>query len=92
MGFGVGLAMGQATVGRIGNESRSDYTAIGSVVNLASRLCSSAADGEILLDATAYEAVADRRPVTPQGLQMVKGYDEALPVFAAARGDQNRAA
>jgi class 3 adenylate cyclase len=50
IGFGVGLAIGTATVGRIGYESRSDYTAIGSAVNLASRLCSSAADGEILAD------------------------------------------
>ena len=39
IGFGVGLAMGLATVGRIGNESRVEYTAIGNVVNLASRLC-----------------------------------------------------
>jgi class 3 adenylate cyclase len=47
IGFGVGLAMGPATVGRIGYESRFDYTAIGSVVNLAARLCASAADREI---------------------------------------------
>ena len=40
--------MGPATVGRIGYESRFDYTAIGSVVNLAARLCASAADREIL--------------------------------------------
>ncbi len=44
LGFGVGLAMGPATVGRIGSEGRLDYTAIGNVVNLASRLCSSAED------------------------------------------------
>ena len=48
LGFGVGLAMGPATVGRIGSEGRLDYTAIGNVVNLASRLCSSAEDSEIL--------------------------------------------
>lgn len=44
VGFGVGLASGSATVGRIGYEDRLDYTAIGSVVNLAARLCASAAD------------------------------------------------
>jgi hypothetical protein len=44
IGSGVGIALGESTVGRIGSESRSDYTAIGSVVNLASRVCSSAAD------------------------------------------------
>ncbi len=50
LGFGVGLAMGPATVGRIGSEGRLNYTAIGNVVNLASRLCSSAEDSEILID------------------------------------------
>ena len=51
LGFGVGLAMGPATVGTVGYEGRTDYTAIGSVVNLASRLCGDAADAQILLDA-----------------------------------------
>ena len=50
IGFGIGLAMGWATVGRIGYEARVDYTAIGNVVNLASRLCSSADDQQILID------------------------------------------
>jgi class 3 adenylate cyclase len=92
IGFGVGLAMGQATVGRIGNESRSDYTAIGSVVNLASRLCSSAAVGEILLDATAAEAVGATRALVCLGLRAIKGYDEELPVFSVARENQTCAA
>ena len=39
IGFGMGLAMGWATVGRIGYEARVDYTAIGNFVNLAARLC-----------------------------------------------------
>lgn len=55
IGFGVGLAMGPVTVGRIGYEGRSDYTAIGSTVNLAARLCASAADREILTDANVAE-------------------------------------
>jgi class 3 adenylate cyclase len=92
IGFGVGLAMGVATVGRIGNESRSDYTAIGSVVNLASRLCSTAADGEILLDAAAAETVGARRPLTSLGSRAIKGYDEELPVFSVIRDTQTRAA
>lgn len=45
LGCGIGLAMGPATVGRIGSRSRIDYTAIGHVVNLASRLCAAASDG-----------------------------------------------
>ena len=67
IGFGVGLASGSATVGRIGYESRFDYTAIGSVVNLAARLCASAADQEILMDAEVAEAVKDRRPLKRLG-------------------------
>jgi adenylate cyclase len=81
IGFGVGLASGSATVGRIGYESRFDYTAIGSVVNLAARLCASAADGEILIDAKVAEAVKDRRPLKGLGNRPLKGYYQAMPVF-----------
>ena len=48
LGFGIGMAQGYATLGRIGFEDRFDYTAIGAVINLAARLCSDARDGEIL--------------------------------------------
>ena len=81
IGFGVGLASGPATVGRIGYESRFDYTAIGSVVNLAAHLCASAADREILMDATVAEAVKDRRLLKALGDHRIKGYDEAMSVF-----------
>jgi adenylate cyclase len=47
--LGVGIAQGHATLGRIGFEGRSDYAAIGSVVNLAARLCESADPGQILI-------------------------------------------
>jgi class 3 adenylate cyclase len=81
IGFGVGLAMGPATVGRIGYENRFDYTAIGGVVNLAARLCASAADREILTDATVAEAVRGKRALIPLGSRLLKGYDEEVPVF-----------
>jgi adenylate cyclase len=81
IGFGVGLAMGPATVGRIGYKSRFDYTAIGSVVNLAARLCASAADQEILIDEKVAEAVKGKRPLIPLGSRPLKGYDEETPVF-----------
>lgn len=61
LGFGIGMAQGYATLGRIGFEDRFDYTAIGAVINLAARLCAEAADGEILVSgrlAAAAEAVA----------------------------------
>jgi class 3 adenylate cyclase len=81
VGFGVGLASGSATVGRIGYENRFDYTAIGSVVNLAARLCASATDREILMDAEVAEGVGGRRAVIGLGNRQIKGYDEAVPVF-----------
>ena len=84
VGFGVGLASGSATVGRIGYESRFEYTAIGSVVNLASRLCASAADREILTNDQVAAAVKDRRALKRLGDRPIKGYDEAIPVFGIA--------
>jgi len=81
VGFGVGLASGVATVGRIGYENRLDYTAIGSVVNLAARLCASAADREILIDAEVAERVRGKRALAELGGRQIKGFDEAIPVF-----------
>lgn len=49
LGFGVGIALGYATMGKIGFEGRWDYGAVGSVVNLAARLCGEALTGQILL-------------------------------------------
>jgi class 3 adenylate cyclase len=92
IGFGVGLAIGPATVGRIGYESRFDYTAIGSVVNLAARLCASAADREILADVAIADAVMGRRALVPLGLRPIKGYDEELPVYGISFEERPRAA
>ena len=86
LGFGVGLAMGPATVGLIGSEGRLDYTAIGNVVNLASRLCSSAEDSEILIDRAAAHAVGSRMPLVELDARALKGFDQHVPVFAAALG------
>src|SRR5260370_34284217 len=49
IGFGVGIAQGYATLGPIGFEGRFDYTAIGTVTNVAARLCAEAKDGQILV-------------------------------------------
>jgi len=49
IGFGVGIAQGYATLGQIGFEGRFDYTAMGTVTNLASRLCDEAKNGQILV-------------------------------------------
>ena len=86
MGFGVGIAIGPATVGTVGYEGRLDYTAIGNVVNLASRLCSSASDAQILVDPIVAERVKDSIAVVSLGERTIKGYDQPLQVFAVTRG------
>ena len=85
IGFGVGIAMGPATVGTLGYHGRLDYTAIGNVVNLASRLCNSADDAQILMDPVVAEDVKDSIALTSLGARAFKGYDQALEVFAVAR-------
>jgi len=84
MGFGIGLAKGVATVGRVGYEERHDYTAIGNVVNLASRLCSVAADGQILIDAAAAAAVAGAVCLEDLGTRSLKGFAAPVPIYAVS--------
>lgn len=82
LGFGVGLAMGPATVGRIGSEGRLDYTAIGNVVNLASRLCSIADDFEVLCDRAAAQSVGSRLPLVALEARVLKGYDRPVAIYS----------
>jgi class 3 adenylate cyclase len=77
--------MGVAIVGRIGYEGRLDYTAIGNAVNLASRLCASAEDGQVLVDAVAATAIGDRAPLVPLEGRLLKGYDRELKVYSLRR-------
>ncbi len=82
LGFGIGIAQGYATLGRIGFEGRSDYAAIGSVTNLAARLCAAAAAGEILVAQRVFSAaehVAEGRSV---GELELKGFSRPIRTFA----------
>ena len=81
LGFGVGVSLGYATVGMVGFEGRFDYTASGTVINLASRLCDEADDGEILLSPRAAIAVEDEFQVETRGEISLKGIREPLEVF-----------
>ena len=87
MGFGVGIAMGPAIVGTIGYEGRLDYTAVGNIVNLASRLCASADDRQILVDPVVAERAKDNFVLVSLGGRAIKGYDRALEVFAVIQDE-----
>jgi adenylate cyclase len=92
IGFGIGLAMGWATVGRIGYEARSDYTAIGNVVNLASRLCSCAEDRQIVTDYSVARHLHDKIPMVDLGTRQLKGLDGHVRVYnVTARKERDTA-
>ena len=73
LGFGIGMAQGYATLGRIGFEDRFDYTAIGAVVNLASRLCNAAGNGQILTSGRLAAAVEDIAVIEDLGEREIRG-------------------
>jgi class 3 adenylate cyclase len=80
--LGIGIEAGYATLGRIGFEARWEYSAVGSVVNLASRLCDEALGGQILLGPRAYAAVEDSIRAQPIGPLTMKGFHRPVPAFA----------
>jgi len=79
--MGIGIAQGMATLGRIGFEGRFDYAAIGSVSNLASRLCSKATDGQILVSDEIAQAVAGLVRTTEVGTMPLKGFAAPVQVY-----------
>jgi adenylate cyclase len=78
VGFGVGIAQGFATLGRIGFEGRFDYSAIGTVCNLAARLCAEAKDGEILISAPVAAAVEEVAELKSMGEIALKGLSRPI--------------
>ena len=80
LGFGVGIATGFATLGRIGFEGRGDYAAVGSVVNLGARLCAHAEDRQILLSPRTYARLGDRATVRDAGEMPIKGFSQPVRV------------
>jgi class 3 adenylate cyclase len=80
IGFGVGIAQGFATLGQIGFEDRFDYSAIGTVVNTASRLGDAAADGQILVTSRVAGAVRALTELADVGPLKVKGLSRPIAV------------
>ncbi len=81
IGFGVGISQGYATLGQIGFAERMDYTAIGTVTNLASRLCGEAKDGQILISRRVAIAVEDTTTLDEIGDLSLKGLSQAVAVY-----------
>ena len=73
IGFGIGISNGFATLGTIGFEGRFDYAAVGTVSNIASRLCDEAKPGQILISPRVLMAVEDTMKVEPVGELTLKG-------------------
>jgi len=79
--FGIGIAQGYATLGAIGFEGRWDYGAIGSVTNLAARLCGEAKPGQILIARRVFAAVEELVEATPIGELTLKGFARPIPTY-----------
>ena len=84
IGFGAGIARGYATLGQIGFADRIDYTAIGTVCNLAARLCAEAKDGQILISRRVAAAVEDTVRLEEIGDLALKGLMQAVAVYNVA--------
>ena len=82
--LGIGIAHGYATLGAFGYEGRWDYSAIGTVVNLADRLCREAGPGEVLIDRRTRAALDDTAKVESRGPLALKGFAQPVPVFRLA--------
>jgi adenylate cyclase len=82
LGLGFGIAVGYATLGRVGYEGRYDYAAIGNVTILASRLSARAEGGQILISQRLNAAVEDRIETQAIGELELKGFSRPVPAFS----------
>jgi class 3 adenylate cyclase/AmiR/NasT family two-component response regulator len=82
LAMGIGIAQGYATIGAIGFEGRRDYGAIGSVTNLAARLCAEASAGQILISQRVQGWVSDLVRTEAIGRLNLKGFHRPVPVYS----------
>ncbi len=81
LGFGIGIALGYATLGKIGFERRFDYAAVGTVTNLASRLCDEARPSQILIDQRVFNVIEETFDTKSIGTLNLKGFRRAVEAF-----------
>jgi len=79
--LGIGLAQGYATLGAIGFAGRQDYAAIGSVTNLATRLCAEAKGGEILTNQKTLARIENEFDAEALGTRSLRGFAHPVDVF-----------
>ncbi|HKD95667.1 MAG TPA: response regulator [Gaiellaceae bacterium] len=82
--FSLGVALGYATIGRIGFDGRYDYGAVGSVLNLASRLCDAAGPGQVVISQRVLSEVENLVEAEPLGGLELKGFVRPVEAYAVA--------
>jgi len=92
LGFGVGIAVGYATLGQVGFDGRFDYAAIGSVTNLASRLCDEAKAGQILISQRVFGIVEALIEGAHVGDLSLKGFHRPMSTYEVVRWRSGAAA
>ncbi|MBT4670829.1 MAG: adenylate/guanylate cyclase domain-containing protein, partial [Rhodospirillaceae bacterium] len=81
LGFGIGITSGYATLGHIGSEEQFHYTCIGSVANLASRLCDQAQHGQILISERILADIGEFADVERMEDGVLKGFNKPVPMY-----------
>jgi hypothetical protein len=86
LGFALGIASGYATLGQVGFEHRCQYTANGSVINLASRLCDEAKSGQIVISQRAFGAIERWVKASHIGQLRLKGFNRPIDAYEYKTG------
>ena len=92
LAMGIGIAQGYATLGRIGFDGRFDYAAIGSVTNLAARLCSDAGPWQILASQRVFSAAGNSVVGEDTGERKLRGFSRSVHAFDVQSIDDSRTA
>lgn len=85
LSYGIGMAFGHATLGAVGFDGRSDYTALGTVVNLGARLCGAATVGQLIVDHRIFLAAERDYGLTALGPRELKGFVEPVVAYLVDR-------